>query len=338
MPEPSRRPTMADVAAEAGVSRSLVSIVIRGAAGASEETRRQVLAAAQRLDYRPDARARLLRSARSGLLGVVFAVDGAYHAELIEALYPSAAIAGFDVTLSARGPRRPEAEAIRSLLDLGVEALLVIAPTSTPAALAALPVPAVSVLQPQTDDRLPSVATDEPAGIRAAIAHLRELGHARIAHVDGGDAVGAAARRAEYERSLIADGRTPIVVAGGITAADGIVAGRDLLEVWTRASAAERPTAVLVFNDEVALGLHHALRTGGVEIPAGVSLVGFDDSRLAGLAHIDLTSVRQDTERLAAASVEAASAALGGKVDHVLVRPTLTVRGSTACPGTVSVG
>lgn len=328
----ARRPTLADVAAEAGVSRALVSIVVRGAPGASEATRARVLAAASRLGYRPDTRARLLRSTRSRLLGVVFALDGAFHAELVEALYPAAADAGFDITLSARGPKRPESEAVQSLLDLGVEALLVLAPASAPEELAGLPAPVVSLLEPRSGPRFSSVATNEAAGIALAVEHLRALGHVRIAHVDGGAAVGAQSRRKAYERLMAEAGAQPLVIPGGPRETDGMVAAGTLLAFRALGPSSEAPSAVVAFNDDAAVGLLHVLRTSRVEVPADLSVVGYDDSRLAALAHIQITSVRQDPDALAAAAVAAAATALEGRRTHSLVPPSLTVRSSTGPP------
>src|SRR5205814_8577245 len=87
---PSKRPTLEDVAARAGVSRALVSLVIRAVPGASAQTRDRVLQAAAEIGYRPDARARLLARNRSRLLGVVYDVRHAFHAELVDGLYAAA--------------------------------------------------------------------------------------------------------------------------------------------------------------------------------------------------------------------------------------------------------
>jgi DNA-binding LacI/PurR family transcriptional regulator len=331
----AKRPTLADVAAEAGVSRALVSIVMRGAPGASDATRERVLDAAARLAYRPDTRARLLRSARSHLLGVVFDVNGPFHAEIVEALYPAAAERGFDITLSARGPRRSEEEAVQSLLDLGSEALLILAPDSAAETLAASPVPVVSVLQPQSDPRLSSAATDEAAGIALAVEHLRGLGHVRIAHVDGGSAVGAGARRDAFASLAANDGARPLVLPGGPSETDGMAAARTLLALRAVRSPSELPTAVVVFNDDAALGFLHVLGAAGIEVPAHLSVVGYDDSRLAALAHVSLTSVRQDPDALAAAAVGAAAAALDAHHTHTLVPPSLTLRSSSSPPPAV---
>ncbi|SDI03833.1 DNA-binding transcriptional regulator, LacI/PurR family [Arthrobacter subterraneus] len=326
-----RRPTMADVAAEAGVSRALVSIVIRGAAGAGEATRARVLEAAERLGYRPDARARLLRSSRSRLLGVVFDITGPYHTELVGHLYPAARTRGYGITLSACGRAQSQHEAVHSLLDLGVEALIILAPETPDEDLARLPVPVVSVFRPATHPDVASVASDERAGVDLAMNHLLQLGHRRIAHVDGGDAVGAQPRRSaylEFTSSRPGELEPPVVLSAGSELSDGREAGARLLE------EARRPSAVLVFNDVCALGVLQALLTNGVPVPEEVSVVGYDDASLAALAHVPLTSVNQQGPDLAAAAVEAADAALAGEFRHVLIPPSLTVRASTGIPNT----
>ena len=102
------RPTLEDVAARAGVSRALASIVMRGVAGASDGTRQRVLQAAAEIGYRPDARARLLASGNSRLLGVVFGMSGRFHLELLDGLYAAAEKAGYELILSALTPSRDE--------------------------------------------------------------------------------------------------------------------------------------------------------------------------------------------------------------------------------------
>ena len=104
----SRRPTMADVATRAGVSRTLVSFILDGKPGASEETRRRVLAVAEEIGYRPDSAARLLARGRSRTLGVLMDVRQLFQAELVTGIYPAAESIGYEVLLSANlpGPRR----------------------------------------------------------------------------------------------------------------------------------------------------------------------------------------------------------------------------------------
>ncbi|MCQ9165730.1 MULTISPECIES: LacI family DNA-binding transcriptional regulator [unclassified Arthrobacter] len=344
------RPTMADVAAAAGVSRALVSIVIRGAAGASESTRARVLDVARDLGYRPDTRARLLRSSRTRLLGVVFNVTEPFHAELVELLYVAGGARGYAVTLSATGPRRSEQKAMESLLDLGVEAAIVISPATPAARLAGTPVPVVAMLDAPGGPRagvVSSVHTDEAAGIRLAIRHLRGLGHRHIAHLDGGEAVGSAARRLAYAQAMAAEGVPPLIFHGGPLESDGSRAARELLaamgaragtghdtrEGTAKGRAAGAPTAVVVFNDRSALGALDTFRTAGLDVPGGLSVVGYDNSRMARLEHINLTSIGQDGQALAEAAVAAAVDRIaGGPVREAVVSPWLEPGGTTAAP------
>jgi DNA-binding LacI/PurR family transcriptional regulator len=347
-----RRPTMADVAAAAGVSRALVSIVIRGSEGASDATRQHVLQVARDLGYRPDTRARLLRSSRTRLIGVVFNVTEPYHAELVELLYEAAAAEKYAITLSAAGPRRGEREAFESLLDLGVEAAIIIAPSSPAAELAALPVPAVSMLRTLGGGAMSSVSTDEAAGIRLALDHLRGLGHRRIAHLDGGTAVGSAARRDAYLAWMADAGEPALVLPGGPLESDGSTAAAALLEAMgrpapgsaqaghggTATGAPGAPTAVVVFNDRSALGALDTFRRAGLNVPAELSVVGYDNSRMARLEHINLTSIGQDGPALAAAAVRSAAARISGAApEDVVIPPWLEPGGTTAAftpPGT----
>src|SRR3954470_4583453 len=107
-----RRLTLADVAAHAGVSVPLVSIVMRDVPGASPATRERVRRAADELGYRPDIRARLLRRTRSKLIGVVFGVQHAFHGDLLTGLYSAAEAVGYELALSAVTADRHERRAV----------------------------------------------------------------------------------------------------------------------------------------------------------------------------------------------------------------------------------
>ena len=365
---PHRRPTLADVAARAGVSTALVSIVMREAPGASATTRERVLAVADELGYRPDSRARLLRRSRSRLLGVVFGVQHAFHGDLLDGLYTAADRLAYELALSAVTPGRDEQRAINSLLQDRCEALVLLGPQAPTAHLAALAarLPVVVVARAVRHRAVDVVRTDDAAGIGQAVDHLAELGHRRIAHVDGGRAPGAAERRRGYAEALHRRdlGRHALVVPGGPTEDEGADAARALLDL----PADRRPTAVTVFNDRCATGVLDVLRGAGVAVPgamsersariiqhsastrraetlraeraqrgSAMSVVGFDDSRLARLSHIGLTTIAQDAAVLtglavgrAVARVEATATGPGER--EQVVAPRLVVRGTTAPP------
>ncbi|WP_069768377.1 LacI family DNA-binding transcriptional regulator [Streptomyces sp. LUP30] len=333
-----KRPTLADVAARAGVSTALVSIVMRDAKGAGATTRERVLQAAREIGYRPDARARLLRSRRSRLLGVQFALQHPFHADLVEGVYAAADAAGYQIALSAVAAGRSEQRAVETLLADRCEALILLGPQVPAARLAELAgqLPVVSVarrLRPSGSGSGPEVVrTADDEGARQAVDHLVALGHRDVVHVDGGRAPGAADRRRGYRTAMNRHGLGAHlrVLPGGPTEEAGAAAARALV------TAGPRPTAVLAFNDRCASGVLDVFLRTGVTVPGDVSVVGFDDSRLARLAHIGLTTVGQDVSRLARLAVGRAvarveSGAAPAAVEDV-VPPRLVVRGTTAPP------
>src|SRR6188508_421277 len=123
--------TMEDVAARAGVSRALVSIVFRGVPGASDENRARVMRAAEELSYRPDQRARSLGRSRSHSIGISFGLHDENHGELVEAFYQASDESGYDLILSPNAPTRGEDVAAQALLDYRCEALVLIGPSLT---------------------------------------------------------------------------------------------------------------------------------------------------------------------------------------------------------------
>jgi DNA-binding LacI/PurR family transcriptional regulator len=338
-----RRPTMEDVAVRAGVSRALVSIVFRDAPGAAEPTRERVRAAAAELGYRPDSRARLLGRSRTRLVGVVFGVRHTFHSDLVESLYAAAETAGYELALSGTTPVRDEGAAVEALLAFRCEALVCLGPTMPAGRLGRLAaaVPTVLVARRVRAARLDVVRTDDADGLRQAVAHLVGLGHTRIAHVDGAAASGAADRRRGYRTAMRRAGleRRARVVPGGLTEDDGARAAETLLTGrWL-------PTAVAAFNDRCAVGLMHTLRAAGRAVPGAVSVVGFDDDRLAGLPHIDLTTLRQDPDELARLAISSVVERLDGSGPgersgesrpgrELVTPPQLIVRGTTAPPPT----
>jgi len=332
-PQPGRdrRPTLADVAARAGVSTALVSTVMRDVPGASAATRQRILQAAEEIGYRPDARARLLRSNRSRLIGVTFGVQHAFHGDLVSGLYEAADAEGYEIALSAVTPRRDERRAVGSLLQDRCEAMILLGPDSPAGYLAELAgrCPVVVVARAVSGRGVDVVRTADDEGLQQAVDHLVALGHRRIAHIDGGRAPGAAQRRRGYRQAMHRHGLDAdiLIVPGGVGEEDGAEAARQLL------ATVPRPTAVAVFNDRSATGLLDVFRNAGLSVPQDISVVGFDDSRLARLSHVDLTTVAQDAGRMATLAVARAIDRLDGTPTggrEIVIPPRLIVRGTTA--------
>jgi DNA-binding LacI/PurR family transcriptional regulator len=327
-----RCPTLEDVAARSGVSRALVSIVMRDVPGASAETRKRVLGVAAELGYRPDARARLLARSRSRQLGIVFTSYHAYHADLLDGLYRAAGAAGYELILSAQTPSRDEGSAIETLLGYRCDALILLGPDQPARRLAELAarVPVVVVGRRLGTTPAGVVRTSDHHGMRLAVDHLVELGHREIAHVDGGRSPKSADRRRGYRDAMAHHGLADHVriQPGGQSAEAGAAAARALLE------SGRLPTAVVCFNDDCAVAVLDGLTRAGVDVPGAVSLVGFDDSRLSRLPYVDLTTVGQDADQQAAIAVERAIALLDGGDEaglrEVVLPPQLVVRGTSA--------
>lgn len=330
-----KRPTMVDVAARAGVSRALVSLVFRNRPGASEQTRQRVLRAADELGYQPDSAARLLARGRSRTIGVLLTLHHPFHADLVEAIYPEAERLEYDVLLSARAPGRDERTAAEALLSHRCEALILLGPESDAAFLGELARRSSALVVVGADvpgSAADSVRTAEGKGVRQVIDHFVTLGHRRIAHIDGGRGAGSAERRRAYRAAMRRHGLADEirVIPGGHTEEAGIAAGRLL------AMEDARPTAVLAANDRCAVGLLHSLAGAGLEVPGDISVAGFDDSYLSHLSHIDLTTVRQDAAAQAAQAVSFAVERLENAASppprELVLEPRLMVRGTTGPP------
>jgi DNA-binding LacI/PurR family transcriptional regulator len=331
--EQPRRPRLNDVAADAGVSPATVSLVLRGVAGPSAATRERVLETASRLGYRPDRAASLLASRRSRLIGVVMDIANPFHAQLVEDVQEAADRRGYDLVLSAVTRGRDERRAVETLLDSRCEALVLIGPQAPAEHLAALDrqLPVVALGRPVPSGVVDVVRAADDEGVVLAVDHLAGLGHRRITYVDGGRGTMPALRRRGYQRAMRAHGLDDQVrvITGGNTEESGVRAARVVLD------AEPLPTAVLAFNDRAAMGLLDVLVRERVDVPATVSVVGYDDSPFSRLAHVDLTTVSQNTPDLSEHAVAALIERLdGGRTGHreVVVRPQLQVRGTTGPP------
>ena len=332
-PPRARRPTLADVAAAAGVSVPLVSIVMRDAPGASAATRARVRKVAEDLGYRPDQRARLLRQQRSRLLGVTFEVEQAFHGDLIEGIYAAAEPAGYEVVLSAIAPSRAETRAIDAVLDDRCEAVILLGPQSATRLLTALAVklPVVVVARNVRSRSVDCVRTDDHSGMNLAVDHLTGLGHRSIVYLDGGRTPGAPERlHALRAAAALHDlGDRLVIVPAGPGEDDGADAARRLL-TWPAG-----PTAIIAFNDRCGSGAIGTLQLAGVSVPHDMSVVGYDNSRIAGISYISLTTIGQNPHQLAQLAVRRAIDRLERRpVDSrdQIVTPELVIRTTTAPP------
>lgn len=327
---PARRPTLQDIADEAGVSAALVSMVLRGRPGASAATAARVTEVAERLQYRANRIASKLASPRTRLIGVTMTPGNPYHAELIEELQATADARGYDLLLAAVTRTHDERRSIETLVDSSCEALVLLGPILPADALvqAVHTVPTVCIGRPIDEPNLDVVRSADVEAMEILVDHLASLGHTRIAHVDGGDLPLPAERVRGYRQAMRARGLDPLVVPGGETRDAGVRAVADL-------KAHPGVTAVVAYNDQSAIGILDQLQREGIRVPADISVTGFDDDPLASLAHFDLTTINPSQLVQARLAVEAAIERAEGTRTERIIRVAaahLTIRGSTARP------
>lgn len=331
-----RQPTILDVAQRAGVSKSLVSLVMRGSPRVSEARRAAVLKAAAELGYRPNAVARSLVRKRSGVLGCILSdLHNPFFADVADGIEEGAVAHGYRALLSSGflDPSR-EATAIETLLQLRVDGLLMIGTLSSirdlEAATGAVPVVVVgAAVRSKVVD---SVANDDVAGATAVVDHLVGLGHRRIAHIHGGSAAAARARRRGYERAMARAGLEEharsvagaFTESGGREAMEGIIGARGPL-----------PTAVFVANDFAALGALGAIADAGLDVPGDLSIAGYDDISMVQTHTVSLTTVAQPSAAMGQMAVGMLLERIQEErttARHVVLPPKLVVRSSTGPP------
>jgi len=264
---------------------------------------------------------------------VLLTIRNPFHADLVEACYAEADRLGFDIVLSTTVPTRDEERAIDALLGHRCEALILFGPKASAAYLTRLgrEYPVVSISRRVPDAPLDMVHTAEAKGVRQAVDYLVGEGHRDIIHIDGGSGPGSAERKRAYRAAMrkhgLADhGR---VIPGNHTEDSGVHAAEVLL------AEDALPTAVLAANDRCALGLLGALHKAGVKVPQEVSVVGYDDSRVAMLSHVGLTTVHQNADELGRLAVRAAverteTPTMPGR--ELVLDPELRVRGTSGPP------
>ncbi|AMW08688.1 LacI family transcriptional regulator [Streptomyces qaidamensis] len=331
------RPVMADVARMAGVSKQTVSRVLNDHPAVRRETREAVLEAMRTLGYRPSRSARSLASGRTRMLGVI-SFDAARYgpASILTAINTAAQEAGYLVSSIALDTADHDTvvEAVDRLSAEGADGVIAIAPQlwvgRALAETTGLGTPLV-VLESALDEETPLVTGDSRTGARKATEHLLGLGHATVWHIAGPAGWTSADHRlTSWQGTLRAAGAAvPAPLVGDWSAGSGYDLGHRL---------ARRPdvTAVFASNDQMALGLLHALHEAGRSVPGDVSVVGYDDVPEAAHFLPPLTTVRTDFAEIGTRSLRLLLDRIDGPGDRprvdTLVPVDLVVRASSGPP------
>lgn len=334
----SGRPTIKAVAAAAGVSTAAVSQAFNDKGRLAEATRQRILAAALDLGWSPSASATALRSARTRTLALVVRrptdVLGAdpHFSELITGIEGELAPRGYGLLLHLVADVAEESALYERLAaEKRVDGAVLTdarADDPRPALLTRLGLPAVLLGAPTPAAGVPVVGLGrQGAGVREVVAHLRELGHERIAYIAGpAELQHTRLRLAVFEERLAAAGLVPAAVRHtDFSEAAAVAVTQELL------AAAGRPTALVYANDSMAVcGIGTAQRAG-LRVPRDVSVVGYDNLPLGRWLHPRLTTVDQQVQRVGAAAARTLLARCGEELPAVRLdeRPRLVVREST---------
>jgi DNA-binding LacI/PurR family transcriptional regulator len=256
-----------------------------------------------------------------------------FFAEIADGIESQASELGQRLLIITGGRRKQREHAmLEALLEYRTDGLILVSPhvpgPQIAAAVGALP--CVVIGRRVRSPALDCVLVDESVGAHLAVEHLVALGHERIVHIDGGDGAGAAPRRAGYLKAMDDAGlaRTARVLAGEFHERAGVDAAGRLLR------GASLPTAIIAANDLVAVGLIDRLEQDGVRIPEDVSVIGYDNTFIAGLAHVQLTTINQPRREMGVEAFALLLERAAGRSERVtrVHEPTLVVRSTTGPP------
>lgn len=340
-PRRNRRVTITDVARHAGVSTAAVSKVLRNAYGVSPAMREKVQAAITELGYRPHAAARGMRG-RTYTIGVLLDnVRNAFFADILDGIGDELRDSAYTVLIGAAGfAPEDQAKTVRSLVDRQMDGLILIAPgTAREEVLAtAASTPTVVIGHHDSADTHDSVVDADDTGAALVVDHLVGLGHRDIALVSA-----QAPRANQWKRppeTVLTEGYLAAMERHGLAGharihhaaysdEGGFKAGMTLL------TAERPPTAVMTGADVAALGVYRAAHELGLRIPDDLSLAGYNNTALAALAPVQLTSVDQAGHTMGSTAARMLIERVEGRRDRAMrttMTPRLVVRGSTAPP------
>jgi DNA-binding LacI/PurR family transcriptional regulator len=332
-----RRPTIYDVARLAGVSTATVSRALNDTGQVAETKRVAIDAAVEQLGYRPNTIARSLVTRSTQTIALLLPdITNPFYAELVSGIQQLTLERDYTMLLCTTDfdPEQEE-RYLRLLRGKNVDGALVdglVLPPERIARFVEDGFPIVCLDRDVNSPAVPLVQVDNRMGARLATEHLLALGHTRIAHIMGAPARISEERLLGYQGALAQVGVAPdssLVALGNFTENGGHEAMQALLAAETGL------TAVFAANDLSAIGAMNAIVAGGRSVPADISIVGFDDLRLAQYTSPPLTTIRQPAGDIARHSTELLLGMIAGRRPrklHHLFTPELVVRSSTASP------
>ncbi|HWU08556.1 MAG TPA: LacI family DNA-binding transcriptional regulator [Streptomyces sp.] len=338
-PRPKKRVTITDVARHAGVSTAAVSKVLRNAYGVSDAMREKVGAAIAELNYRPHAAARGMRG-RTYTIGVLLDnIRNTFFADILDGVRDTLQDSEYTVMVGAAGfGAEAQSKTTRAMVDRQMDGLILIAPGSPRAEVLATAqsTPTVVIGHHDTSDLHDSVVDADGMGAALVVDHLVSLGHRGIGLVSSPGS--RSSRWARTPEIVLTNGYTGAMGRHGLAGHTrvcraaysddgGYKAGMSLL------TGDDRPTAIMAGADVAALGVWRAAHELGLRVPEDLSLVGYNNTALADLATVQLTSVDQAGHDMGSTAARLLIERVEGRRERAVqttMTPRLVVRGSTA--------
>lgn len=317
MPDPKRRVTIREVAAQAGVSVATISRVLNGKGPVRETTSRRVIEACQALHFTPHGIARSLSLRRTQTIGLLLPdLHGEFFSEVIRGIDAEARRGGYHLLVSGFHSDRQEMIAVFRAVRGRVDGLIVMSPDREAAKLCSHLPAGFPVVLLNSDAGAPRAITiDNYGGAHKMVQHLRSLGHDRIAFITGPEENEDASERLRGYRDGV---RVAMEIAGDFSEQAGYAAAARLL-------AMKKPSAVFAANDAMAVGALSALRDAGVRVPDDIALAGFDDIPIARFVTPPLTTVSVDIAQLGRRAFDLL---ISENEQHEILPATLIIRES----------
>jgi DNA-binding LacI/PurR family transcriptional regulator len=314
MTKTTRKPTIRDVAAEAGVSKSLVSLVFSSPESVSDKRKELVLQAAEKLGFAPNFLARSL-AAETGTYVAILVADlhNPLFAEIADRIRIRLEEEGRHYFITSAmirneaGIPKLDRQTLRAIVDLKPESLLVIGSIPTVEALESLPSKLPIIIAsgvPAGISRATTVRPNEEKGMKLIVDHLAGLGHKRISHIAGNTRVISTDRVSGYEKAMVENGLGKYIDVH-TPASDDEIAGYEVAKQLL--ASKNPPTAIACYNDLIAIGAQAAI----LETKSHCSVTGYDNTYLCGLSQISLTSVDPGNHQIAE---KCAELLLGGEL------------------------
>lgn len=334
--------TIKDIAKQAGVAHTTVSRALRGSPLIADKTSRRIRAIAAELGYHPSAAARSLRTHRSQVLGVIVSnIADPFFSEILQGIDDTAQQSGYSlfITASQHDPKREKA-IVNTMREHRVDGVILCStPFSTEQSqqLLTQEIPIVVVNNQAAEEYRYSIYHDDVDGSRQITRHLLELGHRRIAYLGNAQSGRTTQDRLTgFRQEMAAAGAT--ILPGFVHQAQGGSAEVGMSSVKHFLNLVVRPTALVCYNDLLAIGVLKGLSLAGLCVPNNFSVTGFDNIGFSGFTSPPLTTFDQPKRFIGAEAArlmlellsEPAHERLDGETNLRLLRGKLLVRQSTA--------